>query len=166
MTDADMLTLNSYFEARGEPDDGVAAVCKVALNRAALRYASDGSLSSTILHPAAFSWTQFQMVDGRYVRVAATSAEQLEHVERCLAEAQADRGQWTRCAHIAGLVRAGEYQSPLFDRLGRDAVLYYAPAACAAPAWAKSSAFLVQIGGQRFYRDGAHPPTPAVEIDL
>jgi spore germination cell wall hydrolase CwlJ-like protein len=164
MTDADLLTLCALREAGNQPDDGVAAVCKVVLNRVRLHYDCDGTISGAILRHAAFSWTEFEFRDDAYVRVAFTPEAQLAHVEASFAQGK-DSAGWARCARIAAEVQAGTYRGLMYGRLTADTVLYYAPSGASAPAWARPLAFVVQIGGQRFYRDISHmAPTELAKV--
>lgn len=146
-----LLALCVFEEARGEIDDGRAAVARVVLNRTKRKYQSDGSIEGTILHPAAFSWTQFDMVGGKYVKVAHTPEEQAERVRTCLAYAEG-RPEWTTCKGIADRVLAGTYDTPSYRMLTDDTVLYYAPAACKTPAWANADKLVAVIGRQWFFR--------------
>ncbi|MGC1300944.1 MAG: cell wall hydrolase [Caulobacteraceae bacterium] len=169
MTDAEMLALCVFQEARGEPDDGVAAVARVVLNRTGLRYASDGTIAGTVLRPSQFSWVNYEMVDGHYARVATTSGEVDARVVALLAQGMGQPQAWARCVRIAAAVQAGTYQGSSYAKLTADTVLYYAPAACRAPVWATPLAFVTQIGGQRFFRDishGSREPVPALATQV
>lgn len=146
----ELLALCVFQEARGEIDDGKAAVARVVLNRTKLKYASDGSIEGTVLHPAAFSWTEFDMVDGKYVKVAHTPDAQAERVRACLAQAVKSPA-WATCKNIADRVLAGTYDTPTYRLLTDATVLYYAPAACRAPAWASTDNLVAVIGHQWFF---------------
>jgi hypothetical protein len=147
----DLLALCVWSEARGEIDDGKAAVARVVLNRTKLKYQSDGTLEGTILHPAAFSWTQYDYVDGHYVKVAFTPEEQADRVRACFAEAQKSPA-WQVCRFISGRVLSGAYDTPLYRTLTDAVVLYYAPSACKAPDWAKADNLVTTVGRQWFFR--------------
>lgn len=151
ITDADALALCCFQEANLEPDEGVAAVARVVLNRARLSYQSDGTIQGTIFHPAAFSWTQWEMVDGRYVKVAFGTAEVLARAETLLSRSKAWNARWARCASIAGRVEADVFTGPLYDRLTPDAVLYD-NLALARPDWATPEKLVVVIGRHSFFR--------------
>jgi hypothetical protein len=146
----ELLALCVFQEARGEIDDGKAAVARVVLNRTKLKYSSDGSVEGTILHPDAFSWTQFDMVDGKYVKVAQTPEEQVEHVRACYAQALKSPS-WLTCKNITDRVLSGAYDTPNYRLLTDKVVLYYAPAACRAPAWASADNLVAVIGRQWFF---------------
>lgn len=145
-----LLALCVYEEARGEIDDGKAAVARVVLNRAKLKYASDGSIEGTILHPNAFSWTEFDMVGGVYTKVAHTPEEQAARVRARYTLAQ-NNAAWTTCKNIAARVLSGAYDTPSYRLLTDRTVLYYAPAACKAPDWAKTDNLVAVVGRQWFF---------------
>lgn len=147
----ELLALCVFEEARGEIDDGKAAVARVILNRTRRKYQSDGSIEGTILHPAAFSWTEFDMVGGKYVKVASTPEEQHARVLACYAQALKSPS-WLPCEHIAERVLSGAYDTPNYRLLTDDTVLYYAPAACRTPAWADADKLVAVIGRMWFFR--------------
>ncbi|MGH6955940.1 MAG: cell wall hydrolase [Caulobacteraceae bacterium] len=151
MDDRDALALNAFQEANIEPDDGLAAVVRVTLNRVRLRYQSDGTVSSAVFWPDAFSWTAWEMVDGRYARVAWTAAEVAARAERLLGEAKAARPAWLRAAAIAEKVEAGAYSGEAYDRLTPETVLYLNPAIARAE-WAVPDKLVCEIGRHAFYR--------------
>lgn len=151
---ASWLTLCIYYEARGEPPDGKAAVALVVLNRTRRRppYLSDGTVGGTILHPDQFSWTAWDMIKGAYVKVAHTAAEELVRVAELYAKARADRVTWGQCAAPALAVLAGAYRGgPAYARLGPDALLYD-NLGVSQPAWATPDKLICQIGRHSFYR--------------
>lgn len=160
ISDQDLLTLNCYEEARGELDDGVAAVAQVVLNRMQHKGPqSDGTIPGTILYPNAFSWTQWEMVEDshgewRYTKVAHTQQETLIRVQHRLNAAKLHVADWTRCARIAGEVVKGEYHTQAFDALGPDAVSYYNPHihGQATPKWATPAKRVCAIGHHDFFR--------------
>ena len=150
MTDAEALALCAFQEANLEPDDGVAAVVRVVLNRTARGYQSDGSIQGTVFHPAAFSWTRYEMAEGHYVKVAFTSKDVTDRAVRLLGQAKAYNGRWARCAEIVGRVEAGAYAGALYDRITPD-VLLYDNLALARPAWATPDKLVVEIGRHSFF---------------
>ncbi len=150
MIDADALALCAFEEANLEPDDGVAAVARVVLNRAALGYQSDGTIQGTVFHPAAFSWTQYEMAGGRYVKVAFTSADVAARAAALLRRAKGYNRQWARCAEIAGRVAAGAYAGPLYDRL-TPRTLLYDNLALTRPVWATPDKLVAVIGRHSFF---------------
>lgn len=153
--DTSWLTLCLYYEARGECQDGKAAVAKVVLNRTRRTppFFSHGTVSSTILWPMQFSWTQFAMVDGHYFKVAQTASDELAQVGKLFTEAQADKLTWATCEDVAHDVLAGTYEGgPDYQKLGPDALLYD-NLAVSQPDWATPEAFIAQIGRHSFYRN-------------
>lgn len=152
MLDSAALTLCAFSEANTEPDDGVAAVCKVILNRAARHYQSDGTIQGAIFHPAAFSWTQYEMVVGHYTKVAYTSIEILARAEKLLAEARMYNKAWMRCSDISGHVVDGTYMGPDYSKITSDTVLYV-NLAISHPVWALPEKLVANIGRHSFYRN-------------
>lgn len=152
MDNATALALNAFQEANLEPDDGLAAVCQVVLNRARLKYQSDGTIQGTIFHPNAFSWTSWAMVNGKYSKVAFTPEEVAARAEDLLARAQMYGDAWARSESISGTVMAGTYSGALFDKITPDTVLYVNPR-ISSPAWAVPAKEVVVIGHHNFYRD-------------
>lgn len=153
-----LLALCVLQEAANQPDDGQAAVAKVVLNRTRMKYASDGSIEGTILHPNAFSWTEWEMVNRAYTKVAMNQAEQVKRVRQLHDVAQRSIA-WAHCQNIADEVMSGAYSGPAFKAITDAAVLYYNPVATRGiPAWAKPESFVCQIGAHWFYRD---PPVLA-----
>ncbi len=161
MTDHELMTLCAFQEADNQPDEGVAAIPKVVLNRTALRYASDGTISGTILRHAQFSWTEYSMVNRVYERVAANPAEQMARVEHLLAVDKAAVVQWARCSRIVAAVVAGSFQGPLFDKLTPRTVLYD-NLALSSPAWASSSKLVVRIADHSFFEPAQSLASAAV----
>lgn len=151
MDDASLLALCAFQEAAGEPDDGVAAVARVVLNRMARRFTSDGTLAGTILAPDQFSWTEFEMIDGRYQRVCHSRAEVEARAEALLAKAMGLPAQWARVLRITREVAAGAYAGRDYERLTDEAVLYLNPHLSHA-AWASPGRRVCDIGRHSFYR--------------
>ncbi len=154
VSDADLLTLCAYEEARNQPDDGVAAIARVVDNRVRLGYQDDGhSIAGAITKHAQFSWTEYDEGSAGYHQVAFGMAAELARIQQLLVVAKADKVQWARCARIIQAVMTGRYAGAQFARLTDETVLYFNPAACAAPPWARVSAFVCRIGAHSFYRD-------------
>jgi len=151
MDDASLLALCAFEEAAGEPDDGVAAVARVVLNRMRLRYASDGEVAGTVLAPDQFSWTAWEMSDGRYHRVCHTAAETAARAEALLVKAKGLPAQWARMRRITDDVVAGTYGGRDYDRLTDDAVLYLNRRLSQA-VWATPARRVCDIGRHTFYR--------------
>ena len=156
MTDAELLSLCCYEEARNQPDDGVAAIVHVVLDRVRLGYQCDHSIAGAITRHAQFSWVEYDMGAGGYHQVAFTTAAELARIQQLLAVAKQDQAQWARCSRIAAQVMAGAYKGGApYAKLTGDTVLYYNPAACARPAWATPATFVCRIGAHEYYRDRA-----------
>lgn len=152
MLDSEALTLCVFQEANLEPDDGVAAVARVVLNRAALHYQSNGTIQSAIFHPAAFSWTQFEMLDGHYEKVAFTSADIADRAANLLRSCRAYTKAWMRCSDISGHVVDGTYMGPDYSKITSDTVLYV-NLAISHPVWALPEKLVANIGRHSFYRN-------------
>lgn len=150
MDDLNALALNGFQEANLEPDDGLAAVCQVVLNRAKLRYQSDGTIQGAVFWPNAFSWTSWSMVGGKYEKVAHTPQEVEARAADLLARAEMYSAAWNRAFHIAGEVQAEIYHSPTFDKITPATVLYVNPS-ISHPSWADPAKEVVQIGHHVFY---------------
>lgn len=150
MDDLTTLALNAFQEANLESDDGLAAVCQVVLNRAKLHYQSDGTISGTVFHPNAFSWTAWSMVNGHYTKVAFTPEEVQARAADLLARAEMYTAPWKRALAIAGDVMGGTYSTPAFDLITPATVMYVNPA-ISSPAWAVPSKEVCKIGRHTFY---------------
>jgi spore germination cell wall hydrolase CwlJ-like protein len=152
MTDADLIALCAFQEANLEPDDGMAAVVRVVLNRAKDLFQSDGSIPGTIFHGngTAFSWAAFEMDHGHYGRVANGPAEIAARAAQLLSSAQDYKAAWARAQRISQAVVAGTYHGPDYDQL-TDVVVMYANLALVSPPWAVPSKFVCRIGHQSFY---------------
>lgn len=154
MDDATWLALCCYEEARNQPDDGVAAIARVVLNRAERKYASDGTIKGTVTHPSQFSWCEYDMVDGHYQRVARGGPVEIEfRAIGLLKTAQAHPVTWQKCLDIGAKVHDGSYVGgEAYQKLG-PAVLYYNPAVVhPAPAWADPAKLIATIKDHAFYR--------------
>jgi spore germination cell wall hydrolase CwlJ-like protein len=148
----DLLTLCCFKEANLEPDDGIAAVTRVILNRTQQRYESDGSITGTILHPSQFSWVNYDFKAGKYQRIAWTDEQVAERVEELLKDCQAYTRQWARCQSISQAVLGKAYSGgPEYQKLGSQALLYV-NLAVSKPPWATPEKLITQIGHHSFYR--------------
>lgn len=158
MTDADLIALCAFREANLEPDDGVAAVVRVILNRMALRYQSDGTVQDTIFHGngVAFSWAAFDMIGGHYTRVASGLPALLARAQTLLVMAQHYQEAWARTQRIASAVCAGTYAGTAYAAITPDTVLYLNPDPRLVPhppAWMNPANLVTTIGRHSFYRD-------------
>lgn len=148
--DLTVLALCAFEEANLEPDDGLAGVVRVVLNRARLKYQSDGTIQGAVYWPNAFSWTEWAMVDGRYVKLAHTPHEVAARSEALLRQAQAFGVRWARAERIAQSVQRGHYAGADYDRLTDQAVLYLNPAISRAD-WARPEREVCRIGRHSFF---------------
>lgn len=154
LDDLAWLTLCVFYEARGEPRDGKAAVAQVVLHRTSRKppFFSDGTIKGTILWPSQFSWTCFDFVNGQYRRVAHTPAEVEARALRLYDKARSSGLLWTACEDPTAAVLAGTYQGgEAFQKLGPDALLYD-NLAVSQPAWATPAKLICRIGQHSFFR--------------
>lgn len=151
---ADLLALCVLKEAGGEADDGRAAIVRVIMNRMARRFMSDGTIPGTILAHDQFSWVEWDMVGGKYVRVAKTPAQIDARATKLLQQAwAASPHTLTACGEIGRHVLDGTYVGgPHYAQLTGDTVNYVNPRIVSAPAWAIPSKFVCAIGNHNFYR--------------
>lgn len=175
MNDTDLLALNVYREAAGEPDEGRAAVARVVKNRMAAKFFSDGTIRGTVLRKDQFSWAYFAFVDkvggtitpGKHVQVYSRIASTLPEAE-AVAEDLLKRvvpNVFRHCSEIAQSVMAGTYYSPLYAKLGNDAVSYLNPRILTRPpTWATTARFVVSIGHHDFYRATDKPINPGALV--
>jgi spore germination cell wall hydrolase CwlJ-like protein len=149
-----LLALCVWDEARGEIADGKAAVARVVVNRARLRFSSDGTIQGTVLAPGQFSGFWFDMIDGKYTRVAHTLDEALARANDKLVQARKMPGLWGECLDIAQDVQSHTWLGgPDYLKLTDDTVFYYNPAITPhTPAWAKPAQHVADIGHHSFFR--------------
>lgn len=163
MNDRELLALNVYREAGGEIDEGKAAVARVVKNRMGAKFFSDGTIRGTVLARDQFSWAYFAFVDKTsgnfspvkhtqvYTRIAHTVAEAEVVAEDLLKRVVP--GVFRHCSEIAQAVMSGTYYSPLYAKLGNEAVSYINPRILTRlPTWAIPSRLVVSIGHHDFYR--------------
>lgn len=161
-TDTDWLALVMWDEARGEPRDGQAAIARVVLNRAALRYQSDGTVQGTILKPMQFSGFWCDMEAGRYQRVALTTAQAMLRAAAKLATAQAQPTSWNLLRGIAGQVLDGSFVGDGGYEQLTDRTVLYANLDISHPVWADPANLVCRIGAHSFFTDpGARPAVQA-----
>jgi spore germination cell wall hydrolase CwlJ-like protein len=149
MDDAVLLALCIWSEAAGEPLGGKQAIAQVVMNRMRDRYASDGTVAGTVLHPNQFSGFWFDFVGGKYTRVCWTADDAQHHAQGMLLRAR-HQAVWDTCMDLAEGVLDGS--TPPDKGLDR-AVLYLNPAIIPKlPAWAAPDKTLGTIGHHTFYR--------------
>ncbi len=129
LSDAELLTLVIYGEARGEPPVGKLAVAHVILNRVAHPCWWGDSIKSVILKPKQFS---------------------------CFNSSDPNRGLLLRATHtsyydpssltVAQLALAGHTTDPT------DGATHYCALSCR-PAWERDMEFVVRINRHRFFRE-------------
>ena len=150
MTDAELIGLTVWGEARGEPDDGRAAVARVILNREAAHFQSDGSLTGTIFHPEAFSEYWYTFAANKYRRVAWTLPEAQALANKLYVQA-APTTSFRQCMEISASVVARTYGGgPEYQKLGTRAV-QYDNLSVSKPSWATPDKLLAVIGQHSFF---------------
>jgi len=154
MDDLTLLALAVWDEARGESDDGKAAVARVILNRKRLRYSSDGTIVGTVLHKDQFSGFWFDFVNGHYTRVCHTLEEAEARAGTLLAGA-IQSPVWSDCRNVATDVTNDSYvATDGYTEMTDAAVLYLNPAIinpAHMPAWANEQNRVCTIGHHTFY---------------
>ena len=153
MTDLDAIALCAFQEANLEPDDGLAAVVLVILNRMRLRYNSDGTPQGVVFAHAQFSWTEYAMVGGVYTRVAHSPDEVATRAAQLLSDSQRYSFRWARAVRIASEVMAGSYAGNDYAALTGDTVLYINAAISSRQPWEVPENHVCTIGHHDFYRD-------------
>jgi spore germination cell wall hydrolase CwlJ-like protein len=151
--DDDLLALCVWSEARGEPNDGKAAVAQVIKNRMAAKYESDGTMQGTALKYDQFSWAYFAFANGKYSRVCWTPADALAMANKLLPQAQHQVGSWQSCSEISAAIMAGTYQpedAETFNKLIPHALLYD-NLSISQPPWAIPAKMLCKIGSHSFF---------------
>jgi N-acetylmuramoyl-L-alanine amidase len=127
------MTLNIYFEARGEPSLGQIAVANVTLNRAST-LSGDNKICRTVLARKQFSWTikRTRQVRGGHKLIKRMRPK--------------DSDAWSRALIIAELAIDGKLIDHTFGSI------YYHTKAVN-PYWAPGKAYIVaDIGEHVFYK--------------
>lgn len=119
------LSLNAYYEARGEPFEGQIAVSQVALRRAGgdLR-----RVCGEIYRPAQFSWTATRPRGSKLPRRADPA--------------------WVRAQQAARVAVLWSFGAPLPD-YSAGATHYHARSVN--PFWTKGKTLVAELGEHRFY---------------
>jgi spore germination cell wall hydrolase CwlJ-like protein len=151
VTEDELLALCVWDEARGEPEEGRAAIARIVLNRMRARYRSDGTVEGTVLAYDQFSGFWFDWVEGAYRRVCGTLEEAKARALTLFAQAEGEDLVWALCRDAAARVRAGTCRGALYDRLTDDVVLY-CNLAISHPSWATPDKLAATIGRHSFYR--------------
>lgn len=151
MTDPDLLALCCFEEANLEPDDGVAAVARVILNRAEQKYESDGTILGTITRHSQFSWVNYAFSGGKYRIVAWTAEQVTARVAALMERAKESNLSWARCSRISAAVVEKNYAGgPQYQMLWPKALLYD-NLAVSKPPWATPDKLITVIGHHSFY---------------
>src|ERR1700761_8157516 len=97
MTPNDLAALCIFQEAGNQPPEGRRAIGVVILHRMAEKSMSDENVEGTVLANNQFSWTQWEMIGGKYTKVAQAGAQQLARVQQLLGISQASKALWADC---------------------------------------------------------------------
>jgi hypothetical protein len=154
MTDDDLLALCIWDEAANQPYEGKVAVALVIRNRMAAHYASDGTVSGTVLHQDQFSGFWFDFVGGKYQRVCWTADQAKARASVLLASAQF-QDAWRDCqkAVADSLPGSGFVGGPEFQKLAADPrALLYDNLDVAQPPWAIPANEVAKIFAHTFFR--------------
>lgn len=153
MDDRTLLAVCIADEAGNQPYEGKVAIGRVVLNRARLRFMSDGTIPGTILHPLQFSGFWFDFIDGHYTRVARTLADAATRAEVKRAH-YSTQPVWADCINAAdaSLHPVPGWGGPEYRKLTDRTVNYYAPSAVLTPpAWARPDLLDAVIYAHHFY---------------
>lgn len=148
LNDEEVLALCVYEEARGEIDDGKAAVARIIKNRMKQKFFSDGTIQGTVLRKDQFSWAWFDMVNGKYTRVCSTLDEAKVRSESLYNKA--DKNLLYKCSKIAQQVSSNSYTGTAYNTL-TDKANSYVNLKVSDPNWATEDRFICKIGNHSFY---------------
>jgi spore germination cell wall hydrolase CwlJ-like protein len=134
--EVEVLARNLFFEARGEPEEGIIAVGHVVLNRAADDRRWGETVTEVVCEPNQFSWTR-------------TDDPQHKHIR---APWRLSPAKWSRCLDLARKILAGETEDPTAG-----ANHYLNVAACrkskwGVPSWYNPRRVTVKIGNHTFLK--------------
>lgn len=154
MTDADLIALCVWTEARGEPYEGKAAVARVIFNRMHAKWFSDGTVPGTVLAKDQFSGFWFSMVEGHYARVCDTLAQAEARAALLLLTVQVDP-VWPDCkqACMDGSPGSGYAPGPVWAVFSAEPrALLYANLSISSPIWATADKKVCTIYSHTFFK--------------
>jgi hypothetical protein len=156
--DDTLLAVLAADEAMNQPHEGRVLPPLIALTRAEMRYASDGTIAGTVLHRWAFSGFWAQMEHGRYVQCAFDLAGAEQRARALLTQFQAEAG-WADCVRAVADARAWQAGRPMsfepgpqFRRLTPRCALYFNPKIVRPPpAWATPDKHVADIFDEQVF---------------
>lgn len=158
--DIDWLTTCMMDEALNQKSsDAWAAVAQVVLNRRNSNYQGNpvnpswqGTIKGFVLARNAFSGFYFEMINGRYTRVASSFTQAETRGKQKMARYRR-YSQWNIFHNVAQQVVAGTYNGSPSWRLvkSRNSLLYLNPS-ISRTAWATPAKFIVKIESHAFYK--------------
>jgi hypothetical protein len=156
MDDRTLLAVCIADEAGLEPFVGKLAVGRVVLNRMRLKFQSDGTIPGTVLRKDQFSGFYFEMVGGKYTRVASTIEQAAARAVDKLTRYKANAAVWADSLYAADLARLGllvsSREDPMFPGFTERTVNYYNPKVVKTPpAWATPDRLDTVIFNHTFY---------------
>lgn len=151
MDDRTLLAVCIADEAGREPHVGKVAVGLVVMNRARLKFMSDGTIPGTVLRKDQFSGFYFEMGPQGYKRVASTLEQaQVRAVDK-LTRYRANAAIWADCLMAADQAR-GRGLLREFPGFTPRTVNYYNPKVVKTPpAWATPDKLDTVIFNHTFY---------------
>lgn len=154
MDDRTLLAVCIADEAGLEPFVGKLAVGRVVLNRMRLKFQSDGTIPGTVLRKDQFSGFYFEMVGGKYTRVASTIEQAAARAADKLTRYKASAKIWADSLYAADLVLRDSIAKFWADYSGftERTVNYYNPKVVKTPpAWATPDRLDTVIFNHTFY---------------
>lgn len=153
MDDRTLLAVCIADEAGLEPFVGKVAVGRVVMNRKRRLFQSDGTMAGTVLRRDQFSGFYFEMVGGRYVRVASSSLEAADRAADKLTRYKASPKIWPDSLYAADLVMRDAARFWMdYSEFNDRTVNYYNPKVITTPpAWATPDKLDAVIFNHAFY---------------
>lgn len=149
-----LAALCIYTEAGNQPFEGKVAVGVVLRKRMADQYESDGSVPGTVLAYDQFSDFYFEMVNGRYTRVASTVQQATDRAQDILNDIDPDTQGWKDCVQAwqDSAPGSGYQAGPELVKLAETPRAYnYVNLSISKPVWASADKFVTKIGAHSFY---------------
>ncbi len=137
LTPLQAMGLTAYAEARGEPDEGIAAVCQVIKNRADKPGWWGYDIKGVCFKPRQFSC--YNDNDRNYARLVMIA----DDFDASLKLSPV----LTKCCEIAQGIIDGTIENPV------DGATHYLNPKLCDPAWEARMTFIREIGAHRFYKE-------------
>lgn len=156
MNDDDLAATCIADEAANQPYEGKVSVGVVILNRMALKYQSDGTVTGTVLKKFQFSGFWFDMINGKYTQTSFSPADAEAKAEKLFAKFSAQpiwndcQRAWTDACRWTNKEPLSFTPGPQFQKLNTNTVLYLNPKISSA-AWATPDKLDAVIYDHSFY---------------